>query len=89
MAITEEQMERLLDIFENASRHISNISHGGSQQGPLGFEALTMAIAGEGTPGICSLVDAIDAHGDSVETAGAEIAKAIDNLAKAVASLKS
>lgn len=100
MAITEHQMERLLEILEHVSADLRNLSHGGTHQGPLGFEALSMAIAGEGAPGSRSLVSVIDScsstlaeaissHGGSVERAGSEIAQSLSELAKAVEKLKS
>ena len=99
MAISDTQMERLLEILEQVSAVMRNISHGGSQ-GPLGFEALAMAVAGEGVPGGRSLVSVIDSHGstlaealeshgNSIEKAGSEVAMSISELAKAIKNLKS
>ena len=63
---TDEQIDSLLYA-------ISHISCGGSS-GPRGFEALTMAIGGEGQPG----------SNGSVRESISEIASAIHDLADAV-----
>jgi hypothetical protein len=63
--MTDKQAEKIA----YALRRISS----GDQSGPEGFEALCMAIAGEGTPGHDSLAAALD-----------RIADAIERLAKAV-----
>lgn len=82
MPITENQMERLLEILNNASNHIRGVSYG-SAEGPIGLEALAMAIAGEGTPGKESLVNTIEDASCAVEEGLKSVASSITRLAKA------
>jgi hypothetical protein len=72
--ISDEQVERLLI-------EIRNLSHGG-QSGPLGMEAVVMALGGKGSPGDNSVARALDTIANSLT----EVADAINNLANATAN---
>ena len=73
--MTKAQIDSLLGA-------ISTISHGGIS-GPTGFEALTMAIGGEGMPGENNVASSLSGIAQSIEN----IASAIVYLADTLESL--
>lgn len=70
--MTEEQIEKLLV-------EIRNISHGG-QSGPMGIEALVMALIGSGELGSSCVKDGFNAIAEALES----VADAINGLSDSI-----
>lgn len=71
--MNDQQIEELIAAIKAISR--------GDNSGPLGLEAIAMAICGEGLPpSSCSLVGAIEDHTDVMR----DVAEALNNIASAI-----
>ena len=79
MNLSQKEKEALLVEFSRLIEVMKNMSCGDSD-GPRGFEALCMTLAGEGTPGHSSVKDGLDSIAESLNSVAEGLQSISDSI---------